>query len=484
MKHATISDFDEIKSIFKKHKEWVPHIRHDKLKRQIESGECAFDEGVVITYNLYKRNTSLGDVVASKGDCILHQIVTAQQGNGSASRVFKKFVDYIDATIFLSVRAENLIAVGFYKKMGMDVVGKTSWKNGEIEGLIFRMERKATPNPVVISSEELINEFASKITNRWRDAVSSILETATLLKQAKASLGNDREWNILVSKLPFTRPTAVKLLQIASNDYLPKVSNQLPPYWTTIYELSSKSKEELDEGIDSRVVHPEADLKSIVDFYSSKSVRTTTLRKDKQSNDKSLGTIFVPNDFDVSQLDNLQKDIEKLQKKYGLTLTPNDTKTGFLGLHKEKRFRELVSWLYEREKTYNRCGLSEEGLEVFRDAFAQRKQNVRRYVKVGEEEHPNSIYNEKHPYHGWTNKQFYDYARENLIITQYTDRKSLDKESHIVQLLVSFINPKSNAMDRSSSKKKLLLLQKKGDPSLRPKVDEALKEIEYLESLK
>ena len=484
MKHATISDFDEIKSIFKKHKEWFPHIRHDKLKRQIESGECAFDEGVVITYNLYKRNTSLGDVVASKGDCILHQIVTAQQGNGSASRVFKKFIDYIDATIFLSVRAENPIAVGFYKKMGMDVVGKTSWKNGEIEGLIFRMERKANPNPVVISSDELINEFASKITDRWRDAVRSILETATLLKQAKASLGDDREWNILVSKLPFTRPTAVKLLQIASNDYLPEVSNQLPPYWTTIYELSSKSKEELDRGIEGRAIHPEADLKSILEFYSPKAVSASKPEQEKQLNNTSLGTIFVPEDFDISLLDKLQKDIDKLQQKYGLTITPNDTKSGFLGLQKERRFRELVSWLYEREKTYNRCGLSEEELEVFRDAFAQRKQNVRRYVKVGEEEHPNSIDNKNHPYHGWTNKQFYDYARENLIITRYTDRKSLDKESHIVQLLVSYMNPKSNAADRSSSKKKLLLLQKRGDPSLRPKVDEVLKEIEYVESLK
>ena len=145
MKHATLENYEEIKSIFKKHKEWFPHIRQDKLKSQIINGGCVFDEGVVITYNLYKKKTAIGSTIASKGDCILHQIVTAKQGNGCAAKVFTKFTESIDTNIFLSVRADNHTAIGFYKKMGMYQSGKISWKNGEIEGLVFLLLTNPLP---------------------------------------------------------------------------------------------------------------------------------------------------------------------------------------------------------------------------------------------------------------------------------------------------------------------------------------------------
>jgi hypothetical protein len=145
IKHATLDDYEEIKSIFNKHKEWFPHIRQDKLKSQIIEGGCIFDEGVVITYNLYKKNTAFGSVIAFKGDCILHQIVTAEQGNGCACKVFTKFVEYVDTNIFLTVRADNQIATGFYEKVGMNQVGHIAWKNGEIQGLVFGLAKNPLP---------------------------------------------------------------------------------------------------------------------------------------------------------------------------------------------------------------------------------------------------------------------------------------------------------------------------------------------------
>ena len=74
MIHAKDTDFDEIKSIFKQHKEWFPHLRQDYIKRMIASGNLILDSDVIITYNYYKRKQRIGNVQAQQGDCILHQI--------------------------------------------------------------------------------------------------------------------------------------------------------------------------------------------------------------------------------------------------------------------------------------------------------------------------------------------------------------------------------------------------------------------------
>lgn len=141
VQHATLDDLEEIKSIFNHHRKWFPHVRYDYLKGQIINGGCIFEEGVVITYNLYKKRTKLGSVVFDKGDCILHQIVATHQGDGSASNVFTKFIDHVDTNIVLTVRSENERAIGFYEKMGMEQVCSVSWKQGEIDGALFLLPK-------------------------------------------------------------------------------------------------------------------------------------------------------------------------------------------------------------------------------------------------------------------------------------------------------------------------------------------------------
>ena len=55
MIHAKEADTIEVKSIFKQHKEWFPHIRQDYIKRMIDSGNLILDNDVIITYNYYKK---------------------------------------------------------------------------------------------------------------------------------------------------------------------------------------------------------------------------------------------------------------------------------------------------------------------------------------------------------------------------------------------------------------------------------------------
>ena len=145
MIHAKENNFEEVKDIFYQHKEWFPHIRTDYMRRMIESGNLILDNGVIITYNYYKRNyklvrSSLGEmsqkIIMQPNDCILHQIA-AKNRNGSASEALQRFFKWTKRRVFLSVRSDNVIAKKFYEKNGMKLVGQTSWTKDGVKGALL-----------------------------------------------------------------------------------------------------------------------------------------------------------------------------------------------------------------------------------------------------------------------------------------------------------------------------------------------------------
>ena len=134
MRLAIKSDFNDIKSLFYKHKEIFPHIRQDKLLHYIETGNCIYDNEVAITFNVYKRKVRIGNIVANKGDCILHQIVSK---SGKASKTLQDFFKYINTKVYLTVRESNTKAIDFYLKNDMLKIGEIAWKNNTIPVKIF-----------------------------------------------------------------------------------------------------------------------------------------------------------------------------------------------------------------------------------------------------------------------------------------------------------------------------------------------------------
>lgn len=154
LNHAVETDFEEVKRIFYQHKSWFPHIRTDYIKRMISAGEIVFDRGVVITYHVYKRKTKIGNVIAYPGDCVLHQIA-ARDRDGSARIVLNDFFDYIGRNVFLSVRADNDIATKFYSKVGMELIGETSWAKGTLSGLVFLKRQQTIPSECFIDEGTL-----------------------------------------------------------------------------------------------------------------------------------------------------------------------------------------------------------------------------------------------------------------------------------------------------------------------------------------
>jgi len=163
LKTANVDDYEEIMDVFKQHKETFPHIRGDKVMRQIVSKNIVWENGVLITWNRYKRIQKLGfnsftgvgssqkalykvdKNIAHRGACILHQIAARDQGNGSAKKVFEKFIGggNFECDVFLSVRSENKRARGFYEKYGFKLVGDIEWgKTKQVKGKVYLLEQR------------------------------------------------------------------------------------------------------------------------------------------------------------------------------------------------------------------------------------------------------------------------------------------------------------------------------------------------------
>ena len=146
MNKVSIKDFDNVMSYFKLYKDLFPHVRTDNIKELIEKEQVILENGVLITYNVYQKKTTLGNVFANKNDAIIHQIVNKDLGSGNATSVINDFFKYVDTNVFLTVRQSNLQANKFYKKVGMDCIGKISWSDKSILGNVYV---KSTSVPLV-----------------------------------------------------------------------------------------------------------------------------------------------------------------------------------------------------------------------------------------------------------------------------------------------------------------------------------------------
>lgn len=142
MRSATLDDLKEIYRFMQAHEE-LRHVRQDKLKKRIEAGQCVYQDGVVITYQQYKKRTRVGDVPVPAGAIMLHQIVNSKQFGGAAGRVFDHFVEEIvkpsGGDLYLSVRRANTVACRFYERQGMRVAGAVAWRNGTVPGRVYKL---------------------------------------------------------------------------------------------------------------------------------------------------------------------------------------------------------------------------------------------------------------------------------------------------------------------------------------------------------
>tara|TARA_B100001057_G_scaffold494472_1_gene591129 strand:- start:5437 stop:5904 length:468 start_codon:yes stop_codon:yes gene_type:complete len=129
MQLATEKDFDKVMSIFKIYPDIFPHITEDYIRLCLKQKDykLLLMNDVVITFRIYKTKYSQGNIQLQPGDCILHQIAAKNQGDGSATKVERYFLNNINTRVFLSVPKNLTRTKNFHIKNGFKVVGWKTW---------------------------------------------------------------------------------------------------------------------------------------------------------------------------------------------------------------------------------------------------------------------------------------------------------------------------------------------------------------------
>lgn len=101
-------------------------------------------------------------------------------------------------------------------------------------------------------------EAADYVSDSWRSAVESIIETGRRLVEAKQRVGRGN-WLDAVQLMPFGERTAQRLIEISRNPVLsnPTYTSHLPASWMTLATLAQLPAEEVTALIDNGRITPE-----------------------------------------------------------------------------------------------------------------------------------------------------------------------------------------------------------------------------------
>ena len=307
---------------------------------------------------------------------------------------------------------------------------------------------------------ELVQSFVQRISDSWRESVEKILQTSHVLVESEQQL-SDTEFLDMVDQLPISQSTISKLLMIGKNSHLPNKVQYLPPHWTTIYEISQMDEQQIDKGIVEGFINPSSTKKEIDKFHQFFDTNVIVRSNVVDVVESTLGSITIPNDFDVERVDDLQSDIVKLSKKYGVDFHIDKTKKGMLSIRRKRLSQKMDEWLEQRQKEYNKTNLSFDDIQILEDTFNQLKRRTVYHTNSDGSFSTNDIRHRHHPYQGWTTGELYKFCRDNMIVCRWTQLKEVDKESYIRNLVK--IHCDGNSEKRSDVKKKFNLLLKRGN---------------------
>jgi hypothetical protein len=105
--------------------------------------------------------------------------------------------------------------------------------------------------------------WAELITEAWQKSVVAIIETGSLLAEAKAALPHGKFLQMVERDLPFEARTAQMLMAIAANPWIANHGTHLPASWRTLYELSRVEPALLDEALRSGAIKPDMKRREI-----------------------------------------------------------------------------------------------------------------------------------------------------------------------------------------------------------------------------
>lgn len=319
--------------------------------------------------------------------------------------------------------------------------------------------------------QEIVEDLAAQISSKWRESCQLILETAALVKNAQTTL-TERQFLDLVSQLPMTQSTVNKLLTIADNVMLTQSIKHLPPHWTTIYEISQLTRQQIHEAITQGVIHPSAERSDIITYKNSLLNPQSKTETEVGTSAYQLGSLSIPDTFDLTKAADLDAELQLVLEKYGVTLKHDKSKNGVVAIRRRLLAQKMEDWLTLRAQSYNTISFDDDEIQMFEDAFAQICGNTSYHEQSDGLYSKQDVRNPSNPYHNWTRKDLYAYAKEHMILTRWTRIREIDKTAWVRQLVKTHCE--GTSQHRADAKKKLMRLASRGGPESRPAAAAAL----------
>jgi hypothetical protein len=150
--------------------------------------------------------------------------------------------------------------------------------------------------------------FVDEINNTWRKGAADFIACGQYLIEAEQELSRDAYAAMVKTKLAFARSVAVKLTKIAANPILCAHVHNLPPCWSTLYELSQLKADVLKAALDSGSVHPGMQRKDATALKPKSNSKSTTSSSEVPSPDLSTAWGAASADQRRRFLDQLGRD--------------------------------------------------------------------------------------------------------------------------------------------------------------------------------
>jgi hypothetical protein len=141
---------------------------------------------------------------------------------------------------------------------------------GDIASDAAQASAAGFPGEILENTEATsVDAYAVNISAAWHRTVNAVMITAQFCAEADARLTSQQKKE-LIAKLPFGEETFSKLVGIGNDLRLrqPEIQWRLPPYYTTIYVITTFDEDEFRLAVDLQVIHAEVTRSELEQWHN------------------------------------------------------------------------------------------------------------------------------------------------------------------------------------------------------------------------
>ena len=139
-------------------------------------------------------------------------------------------------------------------------------------------------------TDAIVLSYIDRISTHWRDAAVAILATGKLCARVVTKLSLEQQRDVMDS-VPFEGATFSKLARIGRDHRLEAILRDLPAHWTSIYNISLLTDDELAAARSEGIITPDTRREDIIRWKARRAAMLSALPEGPGSGDSKLTAV-------------------------------------------------------------------------------------------------------------------------------------------------------------------------------------------------